>query len=304
MKYAGLIFLTLFFLDVMPNAIKKFYTDFDQSMGKGTQAYEKKYKKPLNNEKLIYAKKLYEKNNFNKVICGKKLKIPKIIHQIWVGDNPIPANYKKLKKTWINNHPGWKYYLWTNAKVAHLKLHNQKFFDQAIDPVEKANIVRYEILYKYGGVYVDIDFESLRSLEPLHYCYDFYTGIEPNDSAHLLNNALIGCGKHNALMKYCIETIKDDMHLDSRFHRNGVGHFTRFFMAMADKVDGSVIALPPSYFYPLNIKHRLGKDIIYCLKPESFAVHYWANEYSKQNKEYGVKTPTLAYLKDKENKNK
>jgi mannosyltransferase OCH1-like enzyme len=297
MKYRYLHLLLLALLSSIIQAdIKKLYVDFDKSMGKSTRRYLKKYKKSHNKVKLDYVKKFYDKNNFKAVQCSKKVKIPCIIHQVWVGDKPLPKNYEILKKTWLTNHPGWKYNLWTNKKVAKLKLYNQKFYDQAIDPVEKANLARYEILYKYGGVYADIDFQSLKSLEPLHYCYDFYTGIEPNDSAHILNNALIGCSKHNALIKYCIESVKDDMHRESRYHRNGVGHFTRIFMEKADKVKGSIIALPPTYFYPLNVEHSLDKPVIYCLKPESLAVHLWAHEYSKRNKEYGTNMPRLEYI--------
>ena len=49
----------------------------------------------------------------------------------------------------------------------------------------KSDIARYEIIYRYGGVYIDTDFECLRPLDFLHYIYDFYTGIQPLDSAYL-----------------------------------------------------------------------------------------------------------------------
>ena len=41
-------------------------------------------------------------------------KIPKIIHQIWVGGKKIPQKYKKLIKTVKDVHPDWEYKLWTN----------------------------------------------------------------------------------------------------------------------------------------------------------------------------------------------
>jgi mannosyltransferase OCH1-like enzyme len=254
----------------------RLYVDFDVSMGKETKAYAKKYKKPENKKMLEYLKDLYTKNNLAVVREEKKSKIPHIIHQIWVGPHPLPDNYEYLKSTWLKHHPGWEYKLWTNEEVAKLKLHNQTFYDQATEPAEKANILRYELVYKFGGTYVDIDFEALQPLDLLHRCYDFYTGIEPNDSAHLLNNALIGCTKGHPLMKHCIESIKNDMHLSSRFHRNGVGHFSRSFVAKAHTVPGVSIALPPTYLYPLNVRYPKNMAEIPCLKPESFAVHYWA----------------------------
>ena len=33
-------------------------------------------------------------------------RIPKIIHQIWLG-SPLPERYKQWQRTWTDNHPDW-----------------------------------------------------------------------------------------------------------------------------------------------------------------------------------------------------
>jgi hypothetical protein len=44
-----------------------------------------------------------------------------------------------------------------------------------------------------------------------------------------------------------------------------------------------------SYFYPLKMNYGK-KNPVPCLKPESFAVHYWANRY-------GESTPKVTYAR-------
>ncbi|MCH9620730.1 MAG: hypothetical protein S4CHLAM20_01310 [Chlamydiia bacterium] len=101
-------------------------------------------------------------------------KIPKIIHQVWVGPNPMPDEYKEYTKTWKAMHPGWEYKLWTNKDVEDFDWINKDMFLRAKNPGMKADIWRYEIVHKYGGVYVDCDMESQRPLDPMHSRLEFY----------------------------------------------------------------------------------------------------------------------------------
>lgn len=96
----------------------------------------------------------------------------KIIHQIWLnlGAGPnIPEKYKSYQESWIKNHPDWKYILWTD-KSANKFLSNNfpeyiKSYNSVKYPIMKVDILRYFILKKLGGLYVDIDFFSINSLE-------------------------------------------------------------------------------------------------------------------------------------------
>ena len=59
---------------------------------------------------------------------------------------------------------------------------------------QKADILRYELLERYGGVYVDVDMECLQSLDPLLDARGliFLAGFS-NTGTVELNNGLIGC---------------------------------------------------------------------------------------------------------------
>lgn len=218
--------------------------DFDISMGKDvyTSGYAqcmRNYARygvcsDVKNSRVLFDqfKILYEKNNFARLSPTREERIPKIIHQIWLG-SPLPEEYKAWQKTWKVLHPDWEYILWTDANVGDLKLYNKMFFDNAENYGEKSNILRYELLYQFGGVYVDMDFECIRSLDYLHHTYDFYTGIAPLDCSVLcLNNAIIGSVPGHPILEYCIETVTRDKAQQNRLRKEGahvmrrLGRFT------------------------------------------------------------------------------
>lgn len=82
--------------------------------------------------------------------------IPKIIHQIWIGPKAPPA---KMMETWKNKHPDFEYILWTEQECVRRNMifECQSQIDTIHEIVGKADIMRIEILYRYGGVYVDAD---------------------------------------------------------------------------------------------------------------------------------------------------
>lgn len=82
--------------------------------------------------------------------------IPKILHQIWIGPKPAPIN---LMNTWKEKHPDWEYILWNENEISRrgLKLECVEQINIIQEINGKADIIRWEILYKYGGYFVDAD---------------------------------------------------------------------------------------------------------------------------------------------------
>jgi len=84
------------------------------------------------------------------------MKIPKIIHQIWIGPNIKPD-------IWMNNiikfceEYNYIYILWNEDKIKELNLINNMYYDKEKTYNGKSDILRYEILYNYGGIYIDAD---------------------------------------------------------------------------------------------------------------------------------------------------
>ena len=92
--------------------------------------------------------------------------IPRIFHRIWVGPDPLPAEYARYGQTWLDHHPGWELRFWTDDNFPD-GLRRPEAQERLRSPVERANILRLEVVWRFGGVYVDTDFECRRSIEPL-----------------------------------------------------------------------------------------------------------------------------------------
>ena len=43
--------------------------------------------------------------------------IPRTLHQVWLGPDPIPARYMGFLDGWRRLHPGWSYQLWTDGDL-------------------------------------------------------------------------------------------------------------------------------------------------------------------------------------------
>lgn len=105
--------------------------------------------------------------NFQNKSQGFKQKlptgIPKIIHQIWLGNKYKPPI--EWMQTWKEKHPDWEYKLWTDEDVKNLPMKCRRAFDlQPKDYVYQSDVLRYEILFRYGGIFIDADSTCLKKI--------------------------------------------------------------------------------------------------------------------------------------------
>eukprot|EP00941_MAST-03F_sp_MAST-3F-sp1_P006507 g6507.t1 len=134
-------------------------------------------------------------------------RIPRIIHHIWLG-SALPSRFIEFRKKWIASHPEWQCILWGDEEAKLFPLKNREAFENATNYGEKSDILRYEILLRYGGVYLDVDMECLQSLDYFHLNFKFYAGIS-NTATVELNNAIIGSCPQHPIIKKCVEKIKN-----------------------------------------------------------------------------------------------
>ena len=84
--------------------------------------------------------------------------IPKIIHQLWIGSRPAPT---KFMDTWREAHEplGFKYMFWNEKNISqNIQLGEVVQKLNSIEEINgKADVIRWLILQKFGGVFVDAD---------------------------------------------------------------------------------------------------------------------------------------------------
>ena len=97
----------------------------------------------------------------------KQEKIPRIIHYIWFGKKEKSKAVKKCIASWRKYCPEYKIIEWNETNYNVKK--NQYMYEayRAKKWAFASDYARYDVVYRYGGIYLDTDVELVSSLEPL-----------------------------------------------------------------------------------------------------------------------------------------
>jgi mannosyltransferase OCH1-like enzyme len=89
------------------------------------------------------------------------MNIPHIIHQTYKDLESIPEHWKESHEEWKRLHPNSQYKFWSDLDIENfVKTEFPDFystFSKFEYHIQKVDAVRYMILYKYGGIYSDLD---------------------------------------------------------------------------------------------------------------------------------------------------
>jgi len=102
--------------------------------------------------------------------------IPKIIHQIWVGDEP-PEFVKNAMQSVRDLHPDYEYILHGNECI---EKYNLQHLFNVVPHSFISDVIRINELQKTGGWYIDADIIALQSI---------------NNLSNEIHNSEISCGE-------------------------------------------------------------------------------------------------------------
>ncbi len=103
--------------------------------------------------------------------------IPKTIHYCWFGGGEMPEVWKRYQESWKRFCPDYQIVEWNEKNY---QVEDRKFTSQAYRHKKwsfVSDMARLDILYKYGGIYLDTDVELTRPLDDLLYQPGF-VGVE------------------------------------------------------------------------------------------------------------------------------
>jgi len=247
-----------------------------------TRSYAHSQEEQDNSPDWAKLRALYKKNYIQ---GASHQRIPKKIHQIWLGSE-LPEKYKRLTDTWRQFHPEWEYRLWTDKDVDSITLEKRNIFNACNNNGMKSDILRYEILRQQGGIYIDTDFECLKPFDDLIYL-DFFTGIA-YDSNVILYNGLIATVPHHPVIEMCASSLNTSYRGNDAMgiiEATGPYYFTRCFLSSVTKDTDGVVAFPMGFFYPLPNNITWDVDIKDYLCTYSYAIHHWGVSWMKIKKQ-------------------
>lgn len=189
------------------------------------------------------------------------MNIPKIIHQIWLGPHKKPDIWmNSWKIDYIKQNPDWTYMFWSEKEIEQLTMKNKKFYINDTFYIAKSDIARYEILKKFGGVFIDADSlwinkpkNSMNSIiENANNKGGMFCAEEPVNKWSIANG-VIGFSKNHPVLDSLIDYIHNNYESLKKKHprRRDVWLVTgpHIFTPLVKKYEKSLI-LDSKYFYP------------------------------------------------------
>jgi mannosyltransferase OCH1-like enzyme len=175
--------------------------------------------------------------------------VPCLFHQIWVGPKPFPVEFAAFQETWRRHHPDWELRFWTEENLP-TDLRNPACYERDRVPAERSDLIRLEVLARFGGVYVDTDFECLRPLGELLHDVSFFTASLKDDIR--VNNAIFGSEPGHPLLEQAIREARPQA-AGEAFDKTASGSL--FFDRLV-KSFPEVTIFPAAWFYPSSPDER------------------------------------------------
>jgi mannosyltransferase OCH1-like enzyme len=209
--------------------------------------------------------------NFNSLLNETtENNIPRIAHLIWVGDNPRPNYFDSNVNKWRELMPLWQIRVWTNADITleHFPEKVIELLSKVQKGAQKADIMRYFIMEKYGGVYLDSDVTPHTSLESLK------TKI-PDAQAVLCHDIpltwqYISIGFFAAVPNHPLFKLTTELVFQSTINTEDLHMHTgpRLLGEAVYQLSGHKIVLLPSLYFYHNVNYN-----------ERFGHHFYAKEW-------------------------
>ncbi len=200
--------------------------------------------------------------------------IPKNIHVVWVGNQSECSH--QLIDTWVKKNPSWSLRLWGNDDLTAGDGWINHRHMQAMFGLNRfwgvADMMRYEILYRHGGVTIDADSICLRGLDDWLCNLDAFACWE-NELARpgLIACAIMGTSRGNPFFRQIVDDICAEQTVIDKHTWQSVGpqRLTNSY----HKYKYSNLTILPSYmFIPV---HYTG--VRYTGGGPVFATQVWAS---------------------------
>ena len=199
--------------------------------------------------------------------------IPRIFHQVWINRTKpeLPAEFAAYRDTWLKHHPGWEYRLW-NLDNLDFRCLRAELLPQCISYSELADILRFELLYRHGGVYIDTDFECFKPIDAL---LDGLRTFACSENGLVVSPGLMGAEAGSAIMKRLVLGLPEQIGAQAPNDETGPGYVTR--QILGGGFGGEFALLPSRLFYP----YAMGEARITAANcGEAYAAHHWSHSWA------------------------
>ena len=215
--------------------------------------------------------------------------IPPRIHQIWIGPRRPPWRWiDTFREAFLQAHPTWEYKLWREPEIAELVLVNRDHYKHEPTLYGNADILRYELLEQFGGIYVDADMRWLhKPLDELRHFASERGIFAAWENQWDLANSVLGCAPRHPLMRLVVQALRFTYARLRRAHgwEPWLATGPRFFSEIVRELP--IERFPTTFFYPTSW-HGLSPQTDVSLFADSYMIQYGysTNHLAAQHDEF------------------
>lgn len=203
--------------------------------------------------------------------------IPKKIHYCWFGKNSMPDLALKCIESWKKFCPDYEIIEWNEDNFDYRK---NRYAREAYEMGKWAFVTDYarlDVIYEYGGVYLDTDVELLKPIDDL-LTYEGFMGFQAG--GRIATGLGFGAQAHHPVIK---ELLKDYEGIpffleDGSYDKMACperNHETLNRLGLVDNNEKQMVngicMFPSEFFSPID--YHTGKKRI---TPNTYSVHYYA----------------------------
>lgn len=210
--------------------------------------------------------------------------IPKKIHYCWFSGNPMPDYLKKCIDSWYKFCPDYEIIRWDESNY---DVNKNLYMKQAYDEKKWGfvpDIARLDILYQYGGIYLDTDVQLIRSLDDLLY-QNAFAGVEKWGNINM--GGCCGAVPQHPMIKRMLDFRKDERFIldDGTLNQTTCGYYEtmpliKLGMKPCNEVQqiGDMTIYSSDFFHPYD--YMSGE---LHMTDNTFSIHHFNGGWLDQN---------------------
>lgn len=198
--------------------------------------------------------------------------IPKKIHYIWLGGNKKPDNFEMVFNSWKTYATEFEIIEWTESNIIEFDL--PEYYHNCIKLKKWAfasDALRFLILEKYGGIYLDIDQVLIKKIDTPEILDNRAIISKYHEVDDYYGFGFVGCEQGSVFTKKVNEYYKNYSD-SSYFIVNKAG--SEIINESVKKSENIIHIVSQDYFYPLTDSNRTENTYSYHLSNTSWVPAY------------------------------
>lgn len=214
-----------------------------------------------------------------------KYRIPKTIHYCWFGGKDKPEDFKKIYNSWEKIFPNYNIVEWNENNYDVNKYSYTQEAYQAKKYAFVSDVARLDVIYKYGGIYLDVDVEVIKKYDDLIDCNSFF-GLQ--QEGQVGTGLGFGSIPNNPLIKKILDDYK------GKHFKNNDGTFdttpctivnSKIFLDEGYRLDDTIEQINKNYVYPAEFFNPINEKGQIIKTENTHSIHHYASSwYTKSQK--------------------